>query len=321
MLIVGIDNGRNRARDLTPERFTGADSLRGGGGGDRFLDYVTQEVLPSVRERYRAAPYTVFAGHSFGGLLAVHVAATRPTLAHAVIAMSPSLWVNGQSATPRFVSGIAGRVTPLRFFSTRGGFEPNIDTTAAQFVRQLGTALRARPNPAVAVADVRYADASHDLTPLSSLVDGVRWVFKDYSLAEATMVMPRASSGLDSAGVERAIRAAEAVYARAEAAFPSSLMGTIARPSGVMPVQGYLSSVPAIVALRQFGAGINILSRAVAAYPSDPRTHWALGTVRLARGDTTAAIGDLERASALSQTPDLASFKARLEAQLTALRR
>ncbi len=316
LLIVGIENARNRTRDLTPDTLANPDGRLSGGGGDRFLEYIRQELMPMVSRTYRTAPYVVFAGHSFGGLLAVHVAASYPTLAQAVIAMSPSLWVNGEQATPRFVHGIASRTTGLRFFTTRGAFEPGIDTSTARFEKRLRTALRQRSNTVVAFEHRRYDFDSHDVTPPASLVDGLRWVFRDYSFAELGRTMPGSRSRLDSAGVERAVRASEGVIRRSEAAFPPALLGATPGPTGVMPASRYVQLVPALTALRQPGAGISIFGRALAAYPYDPRLHSAMAIMRLARGDTVTAIADLQKAIALSQASADAVLKSQLEAQL-----
>ncbi len=63
-----------------------------GGGADKFVKFIETELIPAVEKKYRTQPYRVFAGHSFGGLLAVHIFATKNDLFDAYIAASPSLW-------------------------------------------------------------------------------------------------------------------------------------------------------------------------------------------------------------------------------------
>ena len=90
MILVGIQN-TNRTRDLTLTK-----TERGGsGGGDKFLDFIEQEVLPLVDKTYRTESYRVFAGHSLGGLTVVYTMTTRPHLFGGYIAASPVLhWDN-----------------------------------------------------------------------------------------------------------------------------------------------------------------------------------------------------------------------------------
>jgi predicted alpha/beta superfamily hydrolase len=86
MIVVGITN-TNRNRDLTPTR---------GGACDEFLNFIETELIPSVEKNYRTVPFRIHAGHSLGGLLAVHCLVTRPELFNAYIACSPSLWWDGE---------------------------------------------------------------------------------------------------------------------------------------------------------------------------------------------------------------------------------
>ena len=100
-IVVGIAN-TDRTRDLTPTR---ADEKHDdgtvqhyptSGGADRFLDFIQTELMPEIEKRYRTAPYRIFAGHSLGGLLAIHILVTRPEMFQAYIAVSPSLWWDDQ---------------------------------------------------------------------------------------------------------------------------------------------------------------------------------------------------------------------------------
>ena len=95
LIIVGVANGKDRTHDLTP-RASGstAKAFQTAGGAADFVGFITDEVLPMVRTTYRTMPSTILAGHSFGGLLAVHAASARPGVFNGVIAMSPSLWWN-----------------------------------------------------------------------------------------------------------------------------------------------------------------------------------------------------------------------------------
>lgn len=117
VIVVAITN-TDRTRDLTPthleERKGDFGPLPTSGGGDRFLDFISSEVMPYVEKNYRTRPFRVFAGHSFGGLLGMHAFFTRPALFNGVIAVSPSLtwddryvyrraneWLKSASAEPK----------------------------------------------------------------------------------------------------------------------------------------------------------------------------------------------------------------------------
>ncbi|HEY8460052.1 MAG TPA: alpha/beta hydrolase-fold protein, partial [Blastocatellia bacterium] len=100
MIVVAIAN-TDRTRDLTPtnasiRRPDGTETkLPTSGGADRFLRFIETELIPKIEKDYRTQPYRVFAGHSFGGLFAIHALLTRPEIFNAYIAVSPSLhWDN-----------------------------------------------------------------------------------------------------------------------------------------------------------------------------------------------------------------------------------
>ncbi|HWN81592.1 MAG TPA: alpha/beta hydrolase-fold protein, partial [Candidatus Udaeobacter sp.] len=61
------------------------------GGADKFLQFIETELIPLVESKYRVQPYRVLAGHSFGGLFAMHVFTSKPDLFNAYVAISPTL--------------------------------------------------------------------------------------------------------------------------------------------------------------------------------------------------------------------------------------
>lgn len=63
------------------------------GGADEFLDFIAQELQPSIERDFAVShdESTLF-GHSFGGLFVLHALLTRPRLFRAYVAASPSIW-------------------------------------------------------------------------------------------------------------------------------------------------------------------------------------------------------------------------------------
>lgn len=95
LIVVGVTN-TDRTRDLTPAKSTeknaaGELQFPTAGGADNFLKFFQTELIPEIEKEYRVAPYRILAGHSFGGLFAVHAMTTKTSLFNAYIAVSPSL--------------------------------------------------------------------------------------------------------------------------------------------------------------------------------------------------------------------------------------
>lgn len=100
MIIVGITN-TNRERDLTPTAVQPGNIVNEGdaktsGGGEAFLQFVQQELMPYIDKTYPTTSYKVFSGHSLGGLSVVNAFIHHPNLFNAYIALDPSLWWDNQ---------------------------------------------------------------------------------------------------------------------------------------------------------------------------------------------------------------------------------
>jgi predicted alpha/beta superfamily hydrolase len=101
MIVVAILN-TDRTRDLTPtaskKGFDGRDTdwLATSGGGDRFLQFLEEELIPAVESDYRTLPYRTLVGHSFGGLAGINALISRPQLFNAYVLIDPSVWWDGK---------------------------------------------------------------------------------------------------------------------------------------------------------------------------------------------------------------------------------
>jgi predicted alpha/beta superfamily hydrolase len=102
LIVVGVTN-TDRTRDLTPAKSSDKDA--GGnlrfptsGGADNFLKFFETELIPEIEKEYRVQPYRIFAGHSLGGLFAIHAMIAKPGLFNSYVAVSPSLqWANHEA--------------------------------------------------------------------------------------------------------------------------------------------------------------------------------------------------------------------------------
>lgn len=89
----------SRTRDYTPTyspnepRGHSKESKLASGKADDFISFMKNDVFPFLEENYSIDhSKKVFAGHSFGGLLASYMLVTTPNLFEYYLAGSPSLW-------------------------------------------------------------------------------------------------------------------------------------------------------------------------------------------------------------------------------------
>ena len=283
LIVVGVPNAKDRTHDLTPPA-TGASSRQfpTAGGADAFADFIVKEVIPMVRAKYRALPTTILAGHSFGGLFALHIAATRPGIFAGIIAMSPAMWWNDSTSVAAYADAIAKSSTTQRLFATSGGLEPPIDVTTKRFATRLDS-LKPR---ATAFAYRHYPQDTHGLTPAPSLVDGLRFVFAPISLA--ALPINQIGPDSDSASVVRAVLETEAGYARgARSLGVSELL-----PEPVLNQLGY----NVLQALKKPTLAVWVFRKNVEKYPESANVYDSLGDGLLAEGDTAAAKTQFRRA-------------------------
>jgi predicted alpha/beta superfamily hydrolase len=276
MLIVGVPNGKDRTHDMTPAA-TGptAKNFPTAGGASAFADFIIDEVLPKVRAKYRTLPSTVLAGHSFGGLFALDVAAARPNAFSGIVAMSPSLWWNDSIPARDYATAIAKSSTTTRLFATSGGLEPPIAVTTKRFVARLDSIKPAT----LAFASQYYPENTHGLTPEPSLIDGLRFVYAPVSLARSPMQQLGPTS--DSATIANAITESEESYVRG-----AKSLGLPDRfPESQMNQWGY--GVLQFFKMPQLA--VWIFRKNVARYPDSPNVYDSLGDGLLAAGDSTGA--------------------------------
>jgi predicted alpha/beta superfamily hydrolase len=98
VVIVGIDNaGRQRAREYLPWPDQSYSPPEPNPQGSRYAEFLSNEVLPFVEQRYRIARQRegrALGGSSYGALITMHVALTRPELFSRFLLESPSFYVD-----------------------------------------------------------------------------------------------------------------------------------------------------------------------------------------------------------------------------------
>jgi predicted alpha/beta superfamily hydrolase len=287
LILVGIVNGKDRTHDLTPPA-TGATAkpFPTAGGESKFVDFLVNDVLPEVRAKYRTMPATFLAGHSFGGLVALHTAATRREFS-GIVAMSPSLWWNDSTAVRGYGDSLEHPARPLRLFISSGGLEPAIDVTTQRMVAHLDSVKPGAGAGALTYSYRRYVGANHGMTPLYSLIDGVQYLFAPMSVVSLPISTLGPTS--DSADVMRAYLASRDAYVAG-----ARSLGFEVNALPEQPVNGLGYGVLGVLKLPR--VAVWLFRENVRDYPRSPNVYDSLGDGLLAAGDTASAIVQFRRA-------------------------
>jgi predicted alpha/beta superfamily hydrolase len=188
LIVVAVPN-TDRTRDLTPthtlQRPEGDDlSLKNSGGGDAFLRFLKEELIPEIDRTYRTAPYRMIVGHSFGALFALHALQSEPDVFQGYIAIDPSVFWDDEVLVRRAATGLKngnGRPRSVHLSLSRsysGGYTGDATT---KFAGHLQSA------PGVRSTLQYFEQENHQSVPLLALYHGLLYVFDGYKLSPGEM--------------------------------------------------------------------------------------------------------------------------------------
>ncbi|NOU45525.1 MAG: alpha/beta hydrolase [Bacteroidales bacterium] len=93
MIIVGVVSN-DREKDYLP---TPSKEQPTGGGADKFLSFLSSELVTLIDSTYPSNSERCIIGHSAGGLFAIYALENQPDLFKSYICIDPSLWYDDQS--------------------------------------------------------------------------------------------------------------------------------------------------------------------------------------------------------------------------------
>lgn len=188
-IVVGIVN-TNRTRDLTPTQI-GSDpsgfDVSQSGGGDAFLDFMENELIPYIEQNYKTTPYRTLIGHSLGGLLSGYTLATRPHLFHNIISLDPTTtWDDGMLVKKIEEAAEAGKLAGKGYFFAVADSDPTGNS-------QIDSLLNSFRIPNEQVRDIlshrtdlsfmykNYPQGTHTDMVIPGIYDGMKFLFAWYA--------------------------------------------------------------------------------------------------------------------------------------------
>lgn len=298
MIIVGITN-TDRTRDLTPVKATaknpqGALQFPTSGGADNFLKFIETELMPEVEKRYRVKPYRVLAGHSLGGLFAVHAMMARPGLFNSYVAVSPSLQWEDKEALKRaeVFFGKQKELNSTLFVSL--GNEPGAIGESFDSFRQLLEKTNIKDFQWQAE---RMADEDHGSVVMRSHYAGLRKIYDGW-------LMPRDPA---TGAVVGGLKGADEHYQKLSKRFGY----TVEVPENLINLIGYQSLFAG-----QMDEAIAVFKANVERYPASANVYDSLAEAYEKSGKIELARPLYEKAQLLGQQnndPNTAIYKANFE--------
>lgn len=129
-IVVGPENaGSQRIYEYTPT----SDSSYGGGGGDKYLKMLVEELKPRVDAELRtlsSREHTVIVGSSLGGLISAYAGTTSTSTFGLLGAMSPSTWWDNKVILSKVSATKGASLLPLRVYVDSGDSGTSSDDMA-----------------------------------------------------------------------------------------------------------------------------------------------------------------------------------------------
>lgn len=174
-LLVGVENTERR-RDMTGPTENAEDKkiAKRVGGSAAFRDFLRDELMPQVKERYRTTAEAAVMGESLAGLFVVETFLREPELFDTYIAVDPSLWWNDA----KLVAGASGQLAARPKLSKRLYLATSGEKGIAEPTAALAAALKEKAPPGVAWHHEKLPDETHGTVFHPAAMKAFRSLFK-----------------------------------------------------------------------------------------------------------------------------------------------
>jgi predicted alpha/beta superfamily hydrolase len=272
MLVVGIPN-TDRYRDMDSSAAPGSST---------FLEFITDELVPTIDRDYRTSPYRILVGHSGAGLFALYSMINKPGAFRGYVVIAPSFGDNRElpETIRAFLEEHEDPSLDADLFMT-------VDDATGMGLSgawELSSYLQDR---AARVRDLRftfrhYPDESHTAVPLRSVYDGLPSIFAGWGLDRDDAFALYEQGGL--AAIDKHFGALSARLGFPVAVPEEALHGTFGHLEG----------------LKRFPEAEQVIKRAIEAFPESPAALYYAGRLYMQMGNTALAVDTLKKSLLLS---------------------
>jgi predicted alpha/beta superfamily hydrolase len=284
IIVVAIHN-IDRSRDFSPVH---VENFPTSGGAEKFLGFLSKELVPYLDKNYRTAGFDILLGHSLGGTFISYTLLAEPELFDAYLAVSPYLMY----ADNLVVNKASEKLKPFKdtkyFYMTVGNEEPYFEALA-----EYADIMKEKAGESVEFRYVKMLDENHATTPYLSVFKGLRFIFKGWQLP-----------------IEMLQSDLETIDDYFESI--SKKFGLeVATPEQVINALGYR-----YLQVRQYEIAIAIFQENVSRYPESANVYDSLGEAYENHGKTELAANNYQKAVMLGEKngdANLSVYRANLE--------
>lgn len=167
-IVIGLPN-IDRMRDLTPTRDR---KFNIGGGGDNFLKFLREELIPFIDQNYNTKSFKILEGHSISGMFTMYAFIADTSLFDAYIAISPSMYWDEQIMLSKIEDFL--KTNPLlkkQLYITLSN-EPEY-----MLVKETIEIIKKEAPASLIWKFKQDTTERHEIAPLRSTYEGLRFIF------------------------------------------------------------------------------------------------------------------------------------------------
>jgi predicted alpha/beta superfamily hydrolase len=284
IIVVAIHN-IDRNRDFSPVH---VDNIPTSGGAEKFLGFLSKELIPYMDKQYRTAGFDILLGHSFGGTFIGYTLLAEPDLFDAFLAVSPYLMY----ADNMVVKKTSEKLKPFKdtkyVYMTVGDEERYFET-----LNEYASTMKEKAGESVEFKYVKMLGENHGTTPYFTVFSGLRFIFSGW------VVSPEIIQ-LDLAAIDDHYKKVSEKYGI-----------EVVTPELIINALGYRYLQNA-----DYEKAIATFKQNVERYPGSANVYDSLGEGYENAGETELAAKNYEQAVKLGQKnddPNLSVYKTNLE--------
>lgn len=284
IIVVAVHN-IDRNRDFSPVH---VDNVPTSGGAEKFLGFLSKELVPYMDENYRTAGFDILLGHSFGGTFIGYTLLAEPDLFDAFLAVSPYLMY----ADKLVVNEASEKLKPFKdtkyFYMTVGDEDRYFET-----LEEYASIMKEKAGESVEFKYVKMPGENHGTTPYFTVFSGLRFIFSGWG-------MPPALMQKDLAAIDEHYKKVSEKYGI-----------EVATPELIINALGYR-----YLQAEDLENAIATFKKNVERYPGSANVYDSLGEAYENKGDNEMAAKNYEKAVKLGQKngdPNLPVYKTNLE--------
>ncbi|MCK4696320.1 MAG: alpha/beta hydrolase, partial [Candidatus Cloacimonetes bacterium] len=174
LIVVAIKNV-DRNRDFLP---THIERVPTSGGAEKFLAFITDELIPYIESNFRTQPYRILVGHSYGGVFSTYTFLEKPDTFNSYITISPYLHWDEQLLVKQAETALKPGYSKNKCFYMTLGDEPPYIPAIEKFISIIET----ESPDKLEFTYVQMIEETHGSIPHLSIYHGLENIYSDWVL-------------------------------------------------------------------------------------------------------------------------------------------